>query len=116
MIGIPGANVNQKIKRVSPIISIERTCNKVSNDDSAQQYKCPDLPQQSKEQKNYSEYTALADRTRRHEAELSATPQHVLLAKHLQTVGYITSWEEKVSPLEKETSRKVLKLRIKQVK
>lgn len=56
MIGIPGANVNQKIKRVSPIISIERTCNKVSNDDSAQQYKCPDLPQQSKEQKNYSEY------------------------------------------------------------
>lgn len=62
------------------------------------------------------DYTALADRTRRHEAELSATPQHVLLAKHLQTVGYITSWEEKVSPLEKETSRKVLKLRIKQVK
>ena len=62
------------------------------------------------------DYTPLADRTRRHEAELSATPQHVLLAKHLQTVGYITSWEEKVSPLEKETSRKVLKLRIKQVK
>ena len=67
------------------------------------------------------DYTALADRTRRHEVELSATPQHALLAEHLQTIGYITRWEEKEEKifnptLGKETSRKFLKLRIKQVK
>ena len=66
-------------------------------------------------------YAELADRTRRHEATLSAIPQHKLLAEHLQAVGYITSWEEKNEKfydpvLEKETSRKFLKFRIKQVK
>ena len=66
-------------------------------------------------------YTALADRTKRREINLSATPQHIQLAKHLQTIGYITSWEEKEektfgSVLEKETSRKRLKLRIRQIK
>lgn len=66
-------------------------------------------------------YTALADRTKRREINLSATPQHIQLAKHLQTIGYITSWEEKEektfgSVLEKETSRKLLKLRIRQIK
>lgn len=66
-------------------------------------------------------YAELADRTRRHEATLSAIPQHKLLAEHLQAVGYITSWEEKNEKfydpvLEKEMSRKFLKLRIKQVK
>ena len=66
-------------------------------------------------------YTALADRTRRHEAELSATPQHALLAEHLRTIGYITRWEEKEEQifnptLGKETSRKFLKLRIRPIK
>lgn len=67
------------------------------------------------------DYTALADRSRRHEVELSATPQHALLAEHLRTIGYITRWEEKEEKifnptLGKETSRKFLKLRIRQVK
>lgn len=66
-------------------------------------------------------YTVLADRTKRREVNLSATPQHIQLAKHLQTIGYITSWEEKEEKtfdpvLEKETSRKLLKLRIRQIK
>ena len=52
---------------------------------------------------------------------MHAIPQHKLLAEHLQAVGYITSWEEKNEKfydpvLEKETSRKFLKFRIKQVK
>ncbi len=64
-------------------------------------------------------YAELADRTRRHEVTLSAIPQNNLLVEHLQDVGYITSWEEKTKidfdpVLEKETSRKILKLRIKQ--
>lgn len=67
------------------------------------------------------DYTALADRSRRHEVELSATPQHALLAGHLQTIGYITRWEEKEEKifnptLGKETSRKFLKLRIRQIR
>ena len=63
-------------------------------------------------------YTNLADRTRRHEVNLFATPQRIQLAKHLQTIGYITSWEEKAfdPAVEKETSRKLLKLRIRQIK
>ena len=66
-------------------------------------------------------YKALADRTRRHEVNLFATPQRIQLAKHLQTIGYITSWEEKEEKafdpaVEKETSRKLLKLRIRQIK
>ena len=49
----------------------------------------------------------------------TAIPQNNLLVEHLQDVGYITSWEEKTKidfdpVLEKETSRKILKLRIKQ--
>ncbi|WP_143403011.1 hypothetical protein [Gemmiger sp. An120] len=66
-------------------------------------------------------YTTLADRTRRHEAELSATPQHALLAEHLRTIGYITNWEEKeeksFEPVrEKEMTPKLLKLRIRPIK
>lgn len=66
-------------------------------------------------------YAELADRTRRHEVTLSAIPQNKLLVEHLQDVGYITSWEEKTKKdfdpvLEKETSQKILKLRIKQIK
>lgn len=66
-------------------------------------------------------YKALADRTRRHEVNLFTTPQRIQLAKHLQTIGYITSWEEKEEKafdpaVEKETSRKLLKLRIRQIK
>ena len=66
-------------------------------------------------------YANLADRTRRREATLSANPQNKLLTEHLQSVDYITSWEEKTEKsfdpvLEEEINRKILKLRIKQVK
>ena len=63
-------------------------------------------------------YTALADRTRRRDVTLSSTPQRIQLAKHLQAIGYITSWEEKTSDsaYQQETSQKLLKLRIKQMK
>ena len=67
------------------------------------------------------DYTALADRTRRHEVNLLATPQRIRLANHLQSIGYITSWEGKKEKifdpaLKKETSRKLLKLRIRKIK
>ena len=67
------------------------------------------------------DYTALTDRTRRREVNLSATPQCIQLANHLQAIGYITGWGEKEEKtfdpvLEKETSRRLLKLRIKQIK
>ena len=66
-------------------------------------------------------YTELTDRTRRHEVTLLAIPQNKLLAERLQAVGYITSWEERSEKIynpvfEKEKNRKILKLRIKQVK
>lgn len=63
-------------------------------------------------------HTALADRTRRHEVNLSATSQHIQLAKYLESIGYITSWEEKTfePAVKKETSRKFLKLRIRRIK
>ena len=67
------------------------------------------------------DYTALADRTRRHEVNLLATPQRIRLANHLQSISYITSWEEKKEKifdpeLKKETRRKLLKLRIRKIK
>ena len=67
------------------------------------------------------DYIALADRTSRHEVNLFATPQRIQLANHLQSIGYITSWEEKKEKifdpvLKKVTSRKLLKLRIRKIK
>lgn len=67
------------------------------------------------------DYAELANRTRRHEVNLSATPHNIQLANHLKTIGYITSLEEKEEPtfdpvLGKVTSRKLLKLRIRQIK
>ncbi len=66
-------------------------------------------------------YAGFDDRTRRHDVTLVANPQNRLLAEHMQHIGYITSFEEVNdnyfdTVLEKETSRKILKLRIKQVK
>lgn len=63
-------------------------------------------------------YVELADRTRRHDVNLPVTDRNRALAKHLQKLEYITSEDEKffddASGCEK--IRKVLKMRIKQVK
>ena len=63
-------------------------------------------------------YADLVDRSRRHEVTMSSTPQRILLAEHLQTIGYISSWEEKTSDSahKKESNQKLLKLRIRQLK
>ena len=63
-------------------------------------------------------YTGLVDRNRRHEVTMSSTPQRIFLAEHLQTIGYISSWEEKTSDSaqKKESNQKLLKLRIRQIK
>ena len=59
-IGIPGANVTQKIKRVSPIISIDRICGAVSKVASALQHKCPFVPKgDAQKGEDYTEYRAL---------------------------------------------------------
>lgn len=59
-IGIPGANVTQKIKRVSPIISIDRICGAVSKVTSALQHKCPFVPKgDAQKGEDYTEYRAL---------------------------------------------------------
>lgn len=65
-------------------------------------------------------YGDLADRTRRHEVSLSVTPEHRLLAEYLEKIGYITSIEEKTekeydAALDKEMTKKILKLRVKKV-
>lgn len=66
-------------------------------------------------------YVELADRTRRHDVNLSVTDRNRALAKYLRKLEYITSEEEKDEKFFDDASgcekiRKVLKMRIKQVK
>ena len=66
-------------------------------------------------------YSKLSDRSRRHEVGLPINDKNKALAEYLKKIGYLTNWEEKdekyfdtVADCEK--IRKVLKLRIKQVR
>ena len=66
-------------------------------------------------------YAELADRTRRHDVNLPITDRNRALAKHLRKLEYIISEEEKDEKFFDDASgcekiRKVLKMRIKQVK
>lgn len=66
-------------------------------------------------------YSELSDRSRRHEVSLPVNDKNKALAEHLKEIGYLTNWEEKNekyfdAATECEKTRKILKLRIKQVK
>lgn len=66
-------------------------------------------------------YSELSDRSRRHEVSLPIKDKNKALAEHLKKIGYLTNWEEKTekyfdAATECEKTRKILKLRIKQVK
>lgn len=66
-------------------------------------------------------YSELSDRSRRHEVNLSITDKHKAMAEYLKKIEYLTNWEEKeekyVDPAaDCEKTRKILKLRIKQVR
>lgn len=66
-------------------------------------------------------YAELADRTRRHDVNLPVTDRNKALATHLRKLEYITSDDEKDEKFFDDASgcektRKVLKMRIKQVK
>ena len=65
-------------------------------------------------------YAELADHTRRHDVNLSVTDRNRALVKHLQKLEYITSEEKDEKFFDDasggEKTRKVLKMRIKQVK
>lgn len=81
-------------------------------------YGANDLPRKFNELGG--KYADLADRAKRHEVLLSATQEHYLLAEYLEKIGYITSKEEKTKTqfdpaLEREKTKKILKLRVKKV-
>lgn len=66
-------------------------------------------------------YLGLSDRSRRHEVRLSINDKNKALAEYLKKIGYLTNWEEKDekyfdAAADCEKIRKVLKLRIKQVR
>lgn len=66
-------------------------------------------------------YSELSDRSRRHEVSLPVKDKNKALAEYLKKIGYLTNWEEKTekyfdAATEYEKTRKILKLRIKQVK
>lgn len=66
-------------------------------------------------------YSELSDRSRRHEVSLPINDKNKALAEYLKKIGYLTSWEEKGEKYFDaaagcEKIRKVLKLRIKQVR
>lgn len=66
-------------------------------------------------------YSELSDRSRRHEVSLPVKDKNKALAEYLKKIGYLTNWEEKTekyfdAATECEKTRKILKLRIKQVK
>ncbi len=66
-------------------------------------------------------YAELADRSRRHEVGLHLTEKNKALAEHLQNICYITSCEEKDEKeadiaSDQQKTRKILKLRVKQVR
>lgn len=66
-------------------------------------------------------YSELSDRSRRHEVSLPVKDKNKALAEHLKKIGYLTNWEEKAekyfdAATECEKTRKILRLRIKQVK
>ena len=80
-------------------------------------YNAEDLQQKFSELDG--EYADLADRTRRHDVLISATPEHYLLAEYLKKIGYITSKEEIKTKydaaLERKNTQKFLRLRVKKV-
>lgn len=66
-------------------------------------------------------YSELSDRSRRHEVSLPIKDKNKALAEHLKKIGYFTNWEEKTekyfdAAADCEKTRKILRLRIKQVK
>lgn len=66
-------------------------------------------------------YLGLSDRSRRHEVRLPINDKNKALAEYLKKIGYLTNWEEKDekyfdAAADCEKIRKVLKLRIKQVR
>lgn len=66
-------------------------------------------------------YLGLSDRSRRHEVGLPINDKNKALAEYLKRIGYLTNWEEKTekyfdAATECEKTRKILRLRIKQVK
>lgn len=66
-------------------------------------------------------YSGLSDRSRRHEVGLPINDKNKTLAEYLKKIGYLTNWEEKDekyfdAAADCEKTRKVLKLRIKQVR
>ena len=66
-------------------------------------------------------YSELSDRSRRHEVSLPIKDKNKALAEHLKEIEYLTNWEEKTekyfdASTECEKTRKILKLRIKQVR
>lgn len=66
-------------------------------------------------------YSELSDRSRRHEVSLPINDKNKALAEHLKKIGYLTNWEEKTEKYfdvatNCEKIRKVLKLRVKQVR
>lgn len=66
-------------------------------------------------------YSELSDRSRRHEVSLPVKDKNKALAEYMKKIGYLTNWEEKNekyfdAATECEKTRKILRLRIKQVK
>ena len=66
-------------------------------------------------------YSELSDRSRRHEVGLPIKDKNKALAEYLKKIGYLTNWDEKGekyfdAAADCEKARKVLKLRIKQVR
>lgn len=66
-------------------------------------------------------YSELSERSRRHEVSLPITDKNKALAEYLKKIEYLTNWEEKGKKYfdvatNCEKTRKVLKLRIKQVR
>ena len=66
-------------------------------------------------------YSELSERSRRHEVSLPITDKNKALAEYLKKIEYLTNWEEKDKKYfdvatNCEKIRKVLKLRVKQVR
>lgn len=66
-------------------------------------------------------YSELSEQSRRHEVILPITDKNKALAEYLKKIGYLTNWEEKDKKYfdvatNREQIRKVLKLRVKQVR
>ena len=66
-------------------------------------------------------YSELSDRSRRHEVSLPIKDKNKALAEYLKKIGYLTNWDEKGekyfdAAADCEKIRKVLRLRIKQVR